>query len=77
MNSQRISTNRVKILLAPQHISEDTQQWKENKKTDLDDAEHTTKTYNDWTGFKTRFLKNWKEIDSSGNAYSQLLKLNK
>ena len=31
----------------------------------------------DWTGLKTRFLKNWEEIDSSGNAYSELLKLNK
>jgi hypothetical protein len=37
MNEQRISTNQLKILLALQHISEDTQQWKENEKTDLDD----------------------------------------
>ena len=32
---------------------------------------------NDWTGFKTQFLKNQEEINSSGNAYSELLKLNK
>ena len=28
----------LKILLALQHISDDAQQWKENEKTDLDDA---------------------------------------
>jgi hypothetical protein len=35
------------------------------------------KQWNDWTGFKTRFLKNWEELDSPGNAFSELLKLNK
>ena len=36
----------LKILLALQHISDDAQQWKENKKnkkTDLDDATITDK----------------------------------
>ena len=50
---------------------------KENEKTDLDDAINTDKWMDDWTGFKTWFLKNWEEIDSSGNMYSELLKLNK
>jgi hypothetical protein len=63
MNKQRISTNQLKILLALQHISEDTQQWKENEKTDLDDNTNVDKQWNDWTGFKTRFLKNWEELD--------------
>jgi hypothetical protein len=38
MNEQRIHNDQLKILLALQHISEDAQQWKENKKTDLDDT---------------------------------------
>ena len=77
MNPLRITTDKTKILLALQNISEDAQQWKENEKTDLDDTANVDKDYNNWTGFKTRFLKNWEEIDSSGNAYSELLKLNK
>ena len=77
MNTQRINTPELKILLALQHISDDAQQWKENEKTDLDDATVTDKQMDNWAGFKTRFLKNWEEIDSSGNAYSELLKLNK
>jgi hypothetical protein len=76
MNPQRITTDKTKILLALQNISKDAQQWKENEKTDLDSID-STKSYDDWAGFKTRFLKNWEEIDSSGNAYSELLKLNK
>jgi hypothetical protein len=58
-------------------MSEDAQQWKENEKTDLDDSTNVDKQWNDWTGFKTRFLKNWEELDSPGNAFSELLKLNK
>jgi hypothetical protein len=77
MNKQRISTNQLKILLALQHISEDAQQWKENEKMDLDDNTNVDKQWNDWTGFETRFLKNWEELDSPGNAFSELLKLNK
>ena len=69
MNTQRINSNELKILLTLQHISDDTQQWKENEKTDLGDATITDKQPDDWTGFKTRFLKNWEEIDSSGNVY--------
>jgi hypothetical protein len=76
MNPQRITTDKTKILLALQNISDDAQQWKENEKTDLDRID-SIKSYNDWAGFRTRFLKNWEEIDSSGNAYSELLKLNK
>ena len=77
MNTQRISTQELKILLALQHINDEAQQWKENEKTNLDDATKTDKQMDNWTGFKTQFLKNWEEIDSSGNAYSELLKLNK
>jgi hypothetical protein len=66
MNVQRISTNQLKILLAIQHISEDIQQWKENKKMDLDDSTNTDKQWDNWAGFKTRFLKNWEELDSPG-----------
>ena len=78
MNTQRINSNELKILLTLQHISDDAQQWKENEKTNLDDATNTDKQPDDWTGgFKTRFLKNWEEIDSSGNAHLELLKLNK
>ena len=47
------------------------------RKMDLDSATVTTKLWTDWTGFKTRFLANWEEIDSPGNAYSELLKLYK
>jgi hypothetical protein len=46
MNKQRISTNQLKILLTLQHISEDTQQWKENEKTDLDDNTNVDKQWN-------------------------------
>ena len=53
MNTQRINSNELKILLALQHISDDAQQWKENEKTDLDDATVTDKRPDDWTGFKT------------------------
>ena len=53
MNQQRINNTQLKILLALQHISEDAQQWKENEKTDLDNPEITTKTWEDWDGFKT------------------------
>ena len=77
MNTQRINTNQLKILLALQHISDEAQQWKENEKTNLDDATNTDKRMNNWTGFKTQFLRNWEEINSSGNAYSELLKLHK
>jgi hypothetical protein len=77
MNKARIHSTQLKILLALQNISEDAQQWKENEKTDLDDATVTTKSWEDWTGFRNRFLTNWEEINSSGNAYSELLKLNK
>ena len=53
MNQQWINNAQLKILLALQHISEDVQQWKENEKTDLDNAKVTTKTWEDWDGFKT------------------------
>ena len=53
MNVQRINSNELKILLALQNISDDAQQWKENEKTDLDDATVTDKRPDDWTGFKT------------------------
>jgi hypothetical protein len=56
MNEQRISTNQLKILLALQHISEDAQQLKENEKTDVNDNTNVDKQWNNWTGFKTRFL---------------------
>ena len=60
-----------------QNIIDEAQQWKENEKADLDSMTVTTKLLTDWTGFKTRFLSNWEEIDSPGNAYSELLKLYK
>ena len=53
MNTQGINSNELKILLALQHISDDAQQWKENKKTNLHDATVTDKQPDDWTGFKT------------------------
>ena len=43
MNTQRISTPELKILLALQHINDEAQQWKENEKTNLDDATNTDK----------------------------------
>ena len=75
MNENRINTEQLRILLALQNISDEAQQWKENEKADLDSTTVTAKTWNNWTGFKTRFLSNWEEIDSPGNAYSELLKL--
>ena len=77
MNENRINTEQLRVLLALQNISDEAQQWKENKKADLDSVTVTTKVWTDWTGFKTRFLANWEEIDSPGNAYSELLKLYK
>ena len=77
MNKNRINTEQLRILLALQNISDEAQQCKENEKADLDSATVTTKEWMDWTGFKTRFLSNWEEIDSPGNAYSELLKLYK
>ena len=75
MNKNRINTEQLRILLALQNISDEAQQWKENEKADLDSATVTTKLWTDWTGFKTRFLSNWEEIDLPGNAYLELLKL--
>ena len=46
-NTQRINTNKLKILLALQHISDEAQQWKENEKTNLDDADKTDKQMDD------------------------------
>ena len=77
MNENRINTEQLKILLTLQNISDEAQQWKENKKADLDSMTVTAKVWTDWTGFKTRFLANWEEIDSPGNAYLELLKLYK
>ena len=39
MNQTRISTDELKILLALQNINKEVQQWKENKKTDLDNPD--------------------------------------
>ena len=77
MNENRINPEQLRILLALQNISDEAQQWKENEKADLDSTTVTAKMWNDWTGFKTRFLANWEAIDSPGNAYSELLKLYK
>ena len=52
-------------------------QWKENELADLDNDSITTKLWNDWGGFQKRFLENWEEIDSSGNMYTKLQKLQK
>jgi len=77
MNPKRIVENKVLISLALQNISDDAMQWKENELADLDDTLITTKLWTDWAGFKKRFLENWEEIDSSGNAYTELQKLQK
>jgi hypothetical protein len=65
------------LSLTLQNISDDAMQWKENELADLDDDSITIKLWNDWGGFKKRFLENWEEIDSSGNAYTELQKLQK
>ena len=77
MNENRINMEQLRILLTLQNISDEAQQWKENEKADLDSVTVTAKEWTDWTGFKMRFLSNWEEIDSPGNAYSELLKLYK
>ena len=77
MNPKRIVEDKVLISLTLQNISDDTMQWKENELADLDDTLITTKLWTDWAGFKKRFLENWEEIDSSGNAYTELQKLQK
>ena len=43
MNTQRINMPELKILFLLQHISDKAQQWKENEKTDLDNATNTDK----------------------------------
>ena len=77
MNPKLIVEDKVLISLALQNISDDAMQWKENKLANLDDNLITTKLWTDWAGFKKRFLENWEEIDSSGNAYTELQKLQK
>jgi hypothetical protein len=77
MNPKWIIEDKVLISLTLQNISDDAMQWKENELADLDDNLITTKLWNDWAGFKKQFFENWEEIDSSGNAYTELQKLQK
>ena len=77
MNPKQIIENKVLIYLALQNISDNAMQWKENELADLDDDLITTKLWNDWAGFRKWFLENWEEIDSSGNVYTELQKLQK
>ncbi|KAF8636851.1 hypothetical protein AX14_010378, partial [Amanita brunnescens Koide BX004] len=77
MNPKRIIEDKVLISLALQNISDDAMQWKENELADLDDNLIMTKLWNDWAGFGKRFLENWEEINSSGNMYTELQKLQK
>ncbi|KAF8632529.1 hypothetical protein AX14_010813 [Amanita brunnescens Koide BX004] len=77
MNPKWIIKDKVLISPALQNISDDAMQWKENELADLDDDLITTKLWNDWAGFRKRFLENWEEIDSSGNVYTELQKLQK
>ena len=77
MNPKWIIEDKVLISLALQNISDDAMQWKENELANLDDDLITTKLWNDWAGFRKRFLENWEEIDSSGNVYTELQKLQK
>jgi hypothetical protein len=77
MNQKWIISDNILISLTLQNISKDAQQWKENELADLNDKTVTTKSWTDWNGFKKQFLDNWEEIDSSGNAYTKLQKLQK
>ncbi|KAF8699403.1 hypothetical protein AX14_000973 [Amanita brunnescens Koide BX004] len=77
MNPKRIVKDKVLISLTLQNISNDAMQWKENELADLDDNLIMTKLWNNWGGFKKQFLENWEEINSSGNAYTELQKLQK
>ena len=77
MNTKQITEDNILISLTLQSISEDAQQWKENELADLDDESVTTKSWTNWNGFKKQFLDNWEEIDSSGNVYTELQKLQK
>ncbi|KAF8695053.1 hypothetical protein AX14_001888 [Amanita brunnescens Koide BX004] len=52
MNQKQIITDNILISLTLQNISEDAQQWKENKLVDLNDNTITTKSWLDWEGFK-------------------------
>ena len=72
LNPARITTDNQKVLLALSKISDGAEQWKRNKVT----AFNTDITkWHDWDGFKTMFFSNWGEVDTSGTAYSQLVKL--
>ncbi|KAF8649329.1 hypothetical protein AX14_008693 [Amanita brunnescens Koide BX004] len=77
MNPKQIIEDKVLISLTLQNISDDAMQWKENKLANLDNNLITTKLWNDWAEFRKRFLENWEEINSSGNAYTKLHKLQK
>ena len=77
MNPKQIVEDKVLISLTLQNISDDAMQWKENKLANLDDNLIMTKLWTNWAGFKKRFLENWEEIDSSGNTYTELQKLQK
>jgi hypothetical protein len=52
MNPKQIVSDNILISLALQNISEEAEQWKENKLADLDDDSVTTKSWSDWGGFK-------------------------
>ena len=77
MNPKRIIEDKVLISLTLQNISDDAMQWKENELANLDNNLITTKLWNDWAEFRKQFLENWEEINSSGNAYTKLHKLQK
>ncbi|KAF8341908.1 hypothetical protein F5887DRAFT_1076286 [Amanita rubescens] len=77
LNPGCINTDRLKIGLTLSMITDKAENWRRNQNNNLNDAAKTEITWNDWTGFKTRFLNNWQEIDSPGNAYTELVQLQK
>ena len=74
-NKKKYDTPRSKILNTLSNIAGKAWQWKENMYQDLKDPDRPLPSINDWEAFKTAFNDNWNEIDSPGQAMTDIYRL--
>ena len=67
--------NSTRIAFALGNIICGAQQWKINKVQDLGDTSKLTISWDDYAAFKTSFLKNWSEVNTSGTAMNSIFTL--
>ena len=76
-NEKKYDTPKSKILNTLSNIAGKAQQWKENMYQDLKDPDKPLPSLNDWEAFKTAFNNNWNEIDSPGQAMTEIYRLHR